>query len=61
MAAVPVYEWLLSDGTATGLGTKSEFEHWQREGVTAADAQLGTAHTHEPASEDVRRELAWAA
>ncbi len=61
MATVPVYEWLASNGSSIGLGTRREFDHWQREGVVEDGAKLGSVLTSEPASEDDRRELAWAA
>ncbi len=57
---VNVYEWQLSDGTVTGLGTQVEFEHWQSEGVIEANAKLGAVLCQEPASEDERRKAAWA-
>lgn len=52
---VPVYEWLLADGTPTGCGTEVEFNHWKGEGD-----RLGAVLTFEPASEDARRVAAWA-
>jgi hypothetical protein len=61
VATVPVYEWLLEDGREYGLGTQREFDHWKEQGVVPPGATLGAVLTHEPASEDARRELAWAA
>lgn len=61
MATIAVYEWLAGDGTGLGCGTKVELEYWQSEGVIDADASLGRTIAHEPASEDARRQLAWAA
>jgi hypothetical protein len=61
MQTVPVYEWLLADGTPFGCGTKVEFDYWLSEGVNEADSRLGDIMGHEPASEDERRKLAWAA
>jgi hypothetical protein len=61
MATVPVYEWLTADDVVKGCGTAAEFAHWQAEGVNAADDKLGNIICHEPASEDERRIVAWAA
>lgn len=59
MTTVPVYEWLLADGTSIGCGTKLEMEYWQAQGVNRADDRLGEVLCHEPASEDDRRRKAW--
>jgi hypothetical protein len=60
MASIPVYDWL-HEGRSLGCGSEREFRHWQAEGVVPEDATLGAILCHEPASEDERRELAWAA
>lgn len=61
MALIPVYEWVAGDGSGLGCGTAVELEYWRSEGVLEDDARLGKVITHEPASEDARRQAAWAA
>jgi hypothetical protein len=55
---VPVYEWLLADGTPIGCGTKLEMDYWTAEGVFVG-YRLGKVLCQEPASEDERRKAAW--
>lgn len=60
MTLVPVYAWL-HEGDEIGCGTRAEFDHWTAEGTMPEGATLGGVIAHEPASEDDRRALAWAA
>lgn len=60
MQTVPVYEFLNADGTVTGCGTAREMQFWKAEGVFAEGDKLGAILCQEPASEDERREAAWA-
>lgn len=60
MATVPVYQWMLG-GKPFGCGTKREFDYWAAEGINPAGLTLGKVIGHEPASEDARRQIAWAA
>ena len=46
---VPVYEWLLADGTVIGCGTRSEFDFWNAEGIANGD-RMGKIIGHEPAA-----------
>lgn len=59
MAMVPVYEWVLSDGTAFGCGTRVEFEYWLSQGVNPEGSALGAVIAQEPAACDDRRRKAW--
>lgn len=56
-----VHEWTLADGTATGLGTEAEFNHWKSEGVLSEETSLGRVLGYEPASLDAERAARWAA
>ena len=57
MRMVEVYEWI-ADGSVIGCGTKVEFDHWQD---AMPGATLGKVIAYEPAAEDERRQIAWAA
>lgn len=56
---VPVYDWLLADGTPFGCGTHVEFDYWNDEGANPASLTLGKVICHEPASEDESRKACW--
>lgn len=58
-ALVPVYDFLLADGTPTGCGTQVEFDYWTAEGVFPEGSKLGAIITHEPAALDAKRIAAW--
>lgn len=59
MKLIPVYKWLLSDGSEAGCGTRAEFDYWNAEGVNPEGMVLGDVICYEPASEDERRKVAW--
>jgi hypothetical protein len=58
---VPVYTFLLANGTETGCGTEVEFNHWNAMGVFGEGARLGDVICHEPAANDDKRKAQWAA
>jgi len=58
---VPVYNFLLTDGTLTGCGTAAEFAHWNEMGIFGEGARLGDVIGQEPAANDDARRIQWAA
>lgn len=59
MASVPVFDWVLADGTGFGCGTRVEFDYWTAQGVNPEGSRLGAISGREPAAADERRKAQW--
>lgn len=58
---VAIHTWRFADGEWYGQGTALEFNYWREQGIIPDDVSEAELLGYEHASEDRKREAAWAA